>query len=258
LTYALYKLSMSPFLLSPFLLGGCGSATERPTPAEWVKENTLIISQLASYRGEEQQAGVARFLALGKEQGSEVVLYFLDDPAVARDERVVVILARILSIWKDPRGVSYLLDSLANSRDDGVVRIAEEGLAEYGENVRILNRLEETAAAGGTEARRASVSLLSRMKDPRALEILGSRLRGEPEVEVRAVCLFGILDADPSPGRTDGLIDALTDPDAEIRALAWAALERDARAPRGFDPWAELAARSRAISDLRRWARDGR
>ncbi len=242
-------------LVAAAALASCGTPEREQTPAQWVKENTRIISQLASYRAEEQQEGINRFLALGKEQGSEVVAYFLDDPVVSGDDRVVAVLARILSIWKDPRGIPYLLDALERSRDEGILRIVEEGLSAYGENSRISNSLEGTIASPRPMARLASASVLSRMRNPRTVEILGRRMRDEENVEVRAVCLFGIVESQPSARRTELLVEALTDPDPEIRRAAWAALRETARPPDVFDPMADLASRARGISELRRWLR---
>ena len=44
-------------ILCASVLGGCGGSPERQTPAEWVRENTLILSQLTSYREAERQRG---------------------------------------------------------------------------------------------------------------------------------------------------------------------------------------------------------
>ena len=76
---------------------GCQSAPEEKTLGQLVKENTRILSQLGSYRSEEQQEGINRFLRLEKEQGSELAFYFMNDRAVV-DARQQVVLARILSI----------------------------------------------------------------------------------------------------------------------------------------------------------------
>ena len=53
--------------------------------------------------------------------------------------------------------------------------------------------------------------------------------------------------------RRELLVDALTDPDLEIRRFAWAALTQENGVPRIYDPNADLAARSQAVGDLRRW-----
>lgn len=234
------------------LVSGC-SSPERQTPAEWIRDNTRILTQLGSYQQEERQEGINRFLALGEEQGSEVVFYLLNDQAVENDERIVVILARILSIWKDTRGIPYLLDRLS-SQDRGVIRIATEGLMAYGDDRRIRRDLEEKLGDPNLETRRAAATVLSRMRHPHALTLLGGRLRSEKDMEVRALCLLGVADAEPSRERTGYLIDALTDTEPHIRQHAWHVLSREKGVPKIYDPFADLAGRAQAIADLRRWA----
>jgi hypothetical protein len=236
-------------------LASCSSSPEPLTPAAWVKENTKIVSQLGSYQAAEQQEGIQRFLKLSKEQGTEVIFYLLNDRAVSENERVTVVLARIAAMWKDPRGVSYLLTALATSQDEGVVRIAEEGLIDYGGERAIIDRLEELSDGSRVRVRMACAQILSRMRDPRAVAILGKRLKSEPEAEIRGVCLLGVAESDAAPARTAFLIDALTDPDVDIRQTAWQIiLEKEKGLPRNYDPNADIASRSESIAELRRRA----
>lgn len=243
-------------LLALVLSVGCAAPAQKQTPAKWIKENTRVISQLSSYRSDEQQQGINRFLTLGKEQGSAVVIYFLEDPAVNSEERVVVVLARILAIWKDTRGIPYLLDALVSTQDDGIRRVAEEGLVSYGANRRIGLRLEESIQSSSREVRRAGIAILSKMKSPAALGVLGGKL-GDEDAEVRALCLLGVVESEHSTARTGFIFDALADADAEIREIAWAALRKQEGVPEVYDPVANPAARAQGVADLRRWAKSG-
>lgn len=248
------KVALSLFLA---VFVGCSSAPERPTLAEWVRENTLILSQLASYNTQEQKKGVKRFLDLGKDQGrelgSEIVFYFLNDPAVNND-RVVVLLAWILSVWENPRGIPFLLDKLS-SRDEGVLRIAEEGLKAYGDNPRIIERVEEEINNPHLPTRKVIVEILSSMRSPGAVQILGKQLKIERDLDVRGICVLGLAGAKPCRMRIEYLIDALNDPDPSIRVTAWAALSREKNIPGIYDPHADFAGRVQAIANLDRWAK---
>ena len=93
------------------------------------------------------------------------------------------------------------------------------------------------------------------MRSVRAFEILGGRLKTEDDVDIRALCLFGVVESQPTRRKTEFLIDALTDPDPDIRTIAWAALEKQRSVPRIYDPGLGLAARAQAVADLHRWAR---
>ena len=220
-------------ILCASVLGGCGGSPERQTPAEWVRENTLILSQLTSYREAERQRGAQRFLNLGKEQGSEVVVYFLNDPVVKDDTRATVMLAWLLSRWQDRRGIPYLLDALSRGQE---LQVVVDGLRVYGEDRRILDRLRETVASSDRNVRSASTSVLSEMGGESTLEIVAARMKSEPDSDIRGQFLLAILEAKPSPRRRELLVDALTDPDLEIRRFAWTALTEEKGVPRIYDP----------------------
>ena len=237
-------------ILCVLILTGCGGPPERQTPAEWVKENTLILSQLTSYREDERQLGAQRFLNLGKEQGSEVVVYFLNDPVVKDDPRATVMLAWLLSRWQDRRGIPYLLDALSRGQE---LEVVIDALRVYGENRRILDRLRETVSSSDRNVRSASTLVLSEMGGASTLEIVAKRMKGEPDSDIRGQFLLAILEAKPSPHRRELLVDALTDPDLEIRRFAWTGLTQEKGVPLIYDPKADLAARSQAIGGLRRW-----
>jgi HEAT repeat protein len=199
---------------------------------------------------------VNRFLKLGPEQGSEVVLWLLEDPLIVDNPRARVNLAAILAHWKDPRGIPYLLEGLIASRDRGILRVVEEGLEIYGENAVIIEQLGTEYVLENPEelTRRVAFSVLSRLRGPVVLRLLARGLLDE-DSEVRAMSVLGIAGFTESRDRTVYLIDALTDPDPEIRRLAWTALE-DGEVPRSvsFEPEGEALDRAEAVARLRRWA----
>ncbi|MBI4584888.1 MAG: HEAT repeat domain-containing protein [Planctomycetes bacterium] len=245
--------AQAPALALLFLIGCSGGPEEKKTLTQLVNENTIILSQLASFRSEEQRQGMNRFRKLGKEQGTEVVAYFLSDKEV-NDERVQVLLAVLLAEWKDPRGISYLVDRLS-SRDSGVVRFAVDGLKLYGELPQIVEPLGEKLKSSERVTRKAAAEVLSFMRGPGAVKQLGSRLKDETDVEIRAACILGIIEAERSEARLELLISALTDPELEIRSLAWNALSREKNIPKVYKPADDLAARAQAVATLRQWAK---
>jgi HEAT repeat protein len=218
-------------LIALVTLGGCSTPQEKKSLQELIDQQTPILKELASYQSERQRRAVNRFLKLGKNQGTEVAVWFLDDAAVADNERVRVLLAWILSSWDDRRGMPFLLDSL-ESRDLGVLRLAQEGLANYGPDDVLARRLGEVLGESkNADARLSAAIVLSDMKTVNALDILGSHLKGkeESEREVRGICLLGVVNSSPSHARLTYLVDSLTDPDVEIRERAWDALKKEDR-----------------------------
>lgn len=213
------------------MLSGCSTPQEKKSLQELIDQQTPILKELASYQSERQRRAVNRFLKLGHKQGSEVAVWFLNDPAVTDNERVTVLLAWMLASWKDRRGTPFLLDSL-ESNDSGVLRLAEEALINYGPDDPLASRLGDVLEGSkNSDARLAAASVLSRMKTSRSVDLLGSHLKGkeEPIKEVRVNCLFGIEKSAPSRARLGYLVDSLTDPDIEIRELAWQVLQREDR-----------------------------
>lgn len=244
-----------PWFLAALVALGCRSVPDEEKSAQQlVKEQTPTVQRLASYREEERLEAVNRFLALGKDRGSEVVFWFLQDDAATEDERLRVNLAGILAMWRDPRGIPYLLD-LLNSEDQGVLRIAEEGLKNYGDHPLLAEKLADVLDGNANPATRKIVAgVLSHMRTHRAVEILGDHLR-DPSEDVRVQCVFGIIDGPRSRTRTGRLVDALTDPDVEIRRLAWGALQEEKNQPPvSFDPAGTELERAEAVAFLRRWA----
>jgi HEAT repeat protein len=238
-------------LLAGLLAAGCGGPPRKQTAAEWLQENTIILEQLKSYDRKEREQGIRRFLKRGKEQGTEVVVYLLNDPKL-EDYRIEVVLARILAEWKDPRAVPYLLRNL-RSRDDGAVQIARDGLIVFGEDPRILSAVSDLLNDAEPAPRKVAASLLSEMQGQEAPALLAARLKVEEDSEIRVHCLLGILES-RHPRRTEFLIDALSDPDSEIRQMAWEGIAR-LKPQVTFDPQGDAAARAQGVVELRRWAR---
>jgi HEAT repeat protein len=235
--------------LAALLAAGCGGSQKKPTAAEWLRENTLILEQLRSYDRKERQQGINRFLRLGKEQGTEVVTYLLDDPNL-EDYRIELVLARILAEWKDPRAIPYLARNLTG-RDLGAMEIAKEGLIIFGEEPRILAAVGELLESPEARQRMAAAEVLLEMAGPDAPRLLGERLKVEEDREVRATCLLGVLQS-RHRRRAEFLIEALADPEPEIRHMAWEGLVR-LGPPARFQPEGDAAERRKAIEALRAW-----
>jgi HEAT repeat protein len=235
--------------------GGCSSAEEKreTTVQQLIAENYSLLRQLASYAAEEQQEAIRKFLRLGQAQGSEVVVWFLNDPKVVEDPRVQALLARILSEWKDPRAVPFLLESL-KSEDDGVRRVATQGLMVFDQDRSLVDALGELLESSAAKVRLSAGEVLASYRGSLpAQSLLGRRLKVEANPEARGICLLGVADGPRGPARVGFLIDALGDSDPQIRATAWRVL-RGEGAPDVFRPGDEAAARVDGILALRRWA----
>jgi HEAT repeat protein len=231
-------------------LAACAAEEKKQTPAEWLQDNTIILRQLQSYDQKELHEGISRFLRLGKERGTEVVHYILNDPKLD-DYRIEVVLARILAEWKDSRAIKPLLLSL-KEQDSGAVLIAKEGLMAFGDSSEIRDAVKEYLNEPEPKIRRVAAEILSEMKGPEAAPLLAERYRTEDDVEVRGFCLMGILTSRYAK-RTAFLVEALDDKDSGIRQQAWEAVVI-LGPPVGFEPNADTAQRVRAVDALRRWA----
>jgi HEAT repeat protein len=235
--------------------GACSDAEKRQEQSlqQLIADNYSLLRQLGSYRSEEQQEAIERFQRLGPAQGGEVVVWFLNDPKAVEDERVQVLLARILADWRDRRAVPFLVESF-KSRDGGVLRIAEEGLRVFDQDPALVHALGEQLGGSRHEVRLSAANVLASFRaSTQAQELLGRRLKDEENDEVRAVCLLGVVEGPRGAARLGYLIDALGDPDAQIRSTAWQVLRREG-APEVYQPAAALAARVEGIVALKRWA----
>jgi len=229
---------------------GCGGKEEKDmTPVEWLKENTIILDQLRSYDKRELHQGINRFLQLGRERGTDVVNYILNDPNL-EDYRIEVVLARILAEWKDPRAIPKLLVNL-KERDAGAASIAKEGLCLFGDHPQVIEAMRETIADPDVNNRLAAAEILSEMKGPAATSLLMDLFKAEEEVDIRGICLIGIINC-RDPRRTEILVGALADGDLGIRQQAWDALVLK-KPPVRFDPAGDPVVRLQAIKELRRW-----
>ena len=235
------------------VLAGCAATEERDSLAERLRRDGTLLTQLASYDAEERNRGVERVKGLGKEQGTALALYLLQEPTLD-DYRRDVVLARILADWRDPRAVRYLLATLKQP-DQGAVGIAGEGLLVFADRPEVLDALSEQLREGAVSERRTAADILSRMGTPRAIEIFAGRFKEEGSEEVRAPMLLGVLES-RSPLRKRFLIDGLTDSDLAIRELAWEAVRQYPDVPVAtFDPAGPLEERSKDIAVLRLWER---
>ncbi len=229
----------------------CSAPEKRQSPGEWIRENTIILEQLRSYDDKERREGVNRFLRLGREQGIEVVAFLLDDPSLKDDYRIEVVLARILADWKDPRAIPFLLSFLKHP-DRGAVGIAREGLLIFGEDPAVFAGFGEMLRDGDPKSREVAAGFLSELKSGRAAELLAEHRRSEGEREIRALCVFALLET-RHERRAQLLVEALDDADADIRQTAWQAVSR-LKPPVRFNPRGDPAERERAVGELKRWS----
>lgn len=243
-------------LLGAVIAAGCGGPPPRQTPAEWMAENTTILTQLVSYDKKEQHEGINRILSLGKERGIAVVNYLLEDEGLQRmkDYRLEVVLARILADWKDTRAIPTLLRNLEGT-DSGALAIVREGLITFGDNPLILDSMREHLQDADTELRRTCVEVLSEMKGPEAVKLLSEHRRIEEDATIRGLCVLGILQS-RDPRRTSFLVDCLEDADPAIRREAWLGVVRKSP-PVVFDPRGDLVSRARSIAALKTWVKAG-
>ncbi len=235
---------------------GCGGAQRQETPAEWLDQNTFILDQLRSYDKKELHEGINRFLRLGKDRGTAVVNYILNDAGLKSmsDYRLEVVLARILAEWKDTRAIPTLLANLEGT-DSGALAIVKEGLIVYGDEPRIMEAMKEELDKGDAEMRRTCAEVLSEMKGPEALMLLGQHRRTEADATIRGLCVLAILNG-RDPSRLSLLIDCLEDGDPGIREQAWLGITRR-RPPVQFNSRAGPAARAQAVQELRAWFKAG-
>lgn len=241
------------FALAMLAGSGCSTPEEKLTPAQFVRQNSNLLEQLASFRDSEQREGIARIQRLGREQGTAVALYILGDPALD-DYRVEVVLARVLAEWKDPRAAGYLLRTLTVP-DEGAARRASEGLIAFGESPQVLDALGELLTRPASRERKIAAETLSRIPSARVQELFLERWKGEADPEVRGLFLVALING-RHPRRKGFLVDALTDADSAIRAEAWNALKRYAGLPPvSFSPDGPLEDRARDVAALRMWAR---
>jgi HEAT repeat protein len=222
-------------------------------PAEYLRANSSVLEQLASYEERERREGIASFRRLGAERGAAVCLYLLNDPAF-EDARVEVILAWLLAEWRDGRAVPHLLGFVRNP-DRGVVAMAVDGLKSFGGNLAVRDALLEMLRSSVVSERRTAAQLLMYpgWRDDDLVALVAQRYRDEPDPDVRALFLLGIRDS-RHPRRSEFIINALTDPDPDLRTTAWQTLRKYKDLPQvEFDSGAEPEVRAQAIAQLREW-----
>ena len=115
---------------------------------------------------------------------------------------------------------------------------------------------EQLTESSSVETRRLAASILSHVASERAAYHL-SRRRRDPDLEVRAECLIGIIASPPNRERLGYLIDGLTDPDPGLRELAWDEILKSVKGkpPVEFSPESEdEKERATNVAILRRWA----
>lgn len=243
---------MTALLLVAFA-AGCSGPPERQDPVEFVKDNSSLFRRLGSPDEDIRQDAARSFMSLGPDRGTDTAAWFLENDRTADTSPLLrVMLARILAEWRDPRGIPYLLEALIRRQHQFYGDI-ESALKNYGENSELVGYLEEQIESPDAAVRRLCASVLAEVQSPAALRILAKRLRSDLDDEVRGLSLVGIMNADPSRERNLSLIDGMTDPDAEIRSLAWVALRRETP-PVEFDPRGNDLTRAESIAALRSWA----
>jgi hypothetical protein len=235
-------------------VAGCASEDER-TLADRLKEDSTLLAQLASHDPAEYNRGIARVKALGKTNGTGLILYLLQDPSID-NYRMEVVLARILADWRDPRAVGFLLQNLG-SQDAGAAQIAKEGLLVFDDDPEVMVHVREMLGQEDVRARRVAADFLSRVETAEALAAAAARLRVETDAEVRALLLLGVLEGKGSRAKDGVLIDLLNDPDPAIRHLAWATLRRRPDVPEvSYAPDAALEERVKGVAQLRLWQKE--
>ncbi len=246
---------------------GC-SSTDEPEPKtvkEILEENSTLLVDLASYQSVVRDEAAQRVRQLGREQGTALILHLLTDPTL-EDDRVEIVLARILAEWRDPRAVPYLLQFLPHP-DRGAQRNAVEGLALFPSDPRVMDALGELVMSEDRREREIAAATLIRLRTPAALDLCARRVRQEPDPKTRANLLIAIVNSDHAQ-RKRVLVESLDDLDQAIRELAWAGLERypdlpdevdysPSGTPKANDP-AVRAKRESNLRILRLWARSGR
>jgi HEAT repeat protein len=231
----------------------CATPDSAKTPAQLLEESSSVLAEVGSYDARERARGIARFRALGKEQGTALILHVIEDPKY-EDYRVEVVLARILADWKDPRAVPHLLPAL-RSLDEGAVQIASEGILALGEEPRVMAALGEMLDSPAVRERVTAARILYKLDSPQAVELLAERSRLEKEAEVRATCLLAVLNSRHAR-RREFLVEALADDDQAIRETAWSALEAEPGLPPvRFAVGGPPEERAAQLAAFRAWAR---
>lgn len=232
------------------LVAGCSATQGDPDRLRVLRERSEILYQLASYDPRERNDAIHRLLSLGPERGADIVLEIMKDPY--SEERVHVVAAAILAEWGDHRALPVLIGALPESGD--AQEYAKQGLFALGPST--VPQVEESLTRGNEVERRAAAEILHDIGGPDAWDALASRIKDEPEPFIRWMLVCGI-GKDHRDVAVDRLIDALTDPDEQVRRLAWDAVQMRANPPVAYDPAAPVDERAEKVGLLRLW-RKGR
>ncbi len=244
--------------LGLFLSWGCTTTPpDQMSLTERVKNYSSVLKKLGSSVEEDRNEAIQRFLNAGKQRGSEVVVYFLEDKATITNERVRVNLAGILAQWKDTRGIPFLLEHF-HTKDKWVRSIVAQSLVVYGNNIQVVDYVgEQLENSSSVSTRRLAASVLSRVGSEKAAWYLSRNLK-DSDLEVRAECIEGIINSPHRRERLGYLIDALTDPDSSLRQISWWAIQKTLKGreiPVQFKPTdPDEAKRAIDVAQLRRWA----
>ncbi len=257
-----------PPLLFCFILlfAGCSNTGEQePIPLE---ELLGVVKQLAAYDPGKREEAMRKIRVHPREPTVAALREILQQRLEGFDLRVRVHIAAFIATWEDDAGnvdktgLPDLVEALRSS--NGYLRtIAREVLPLLGGVV--VPPVKDVLISGGQkESRMAACEILGRLvrekQNPEAARALQDMLLEEKDHDVRMFILINYAKWE-NKAVVEGLIDALTDPNEDIRGYAWQELERRKTVVRDmpqveFHPLDPLAKRSEIVRRLRSWWED--
>jgi HEAT repeat protein len=230
-----------------------------------MEEYLTRVNQLDSYDDDIRERAIRAIRRSPAEPTKAALRAILEgDVSGNWSDRVRVTIAAILATWEDEEtgaidstGLPELIEALRGP-EASLRRMAVDTLPLF--KAEAVRYVADVLKSGQRANREAASIVLGKMLQEHQLAAAGralleADLKDEESAEVRMAVVINLAEWD-SDEAIGGFIEALTDPDLQVRSFAWDRIQDRADPPLEFDPRADFAPRAEAVQKIRAWWRD--
>jgi HEAT repeat protein len=245
-------------LLLLLVLGGCSNTSTVPSMEQYL----TIVTRVGSYDEAIRRDAIRQIRSHPREPTVAAIKTILEEGSW--DLRVRVTLAAILATWPDEHsgeidksGLPDLIEALRGN-EASLRRMAVDTLPLMGRDA--VRYVQDVLVSGDKPNRMDAAVILGMMLQENQEASAGralaeADLSSEVDPEVRMAVVINLAEW-RSPQAIPAFIDALTDPNEQIRAFAWAQITARSEPPVEFRIHGDFPDRASAIQKLRAWWKD--
>ncbi len=240
----------------------CTTTQEPPTLDEYLNR----VGQLGSYDKGVARNAVEAIRSSPPEPTKAVLRSILQGDLPGNWSQLTrVRIAELLAKWRDETtrevdktGMPELIEALRGP-EASLREVASDTLPLFGADA--VPFVADVLKSGGQPANRMEAAMVlgrivKRTQNPTAgRALLKANLKDEESAEVRMAVMLCLAEW-RNKQAAEGFIEALTDPDWQVRNFAWDRLKERTDPPLEFNPSDDFAARAEGIQKLRAWWRD--